>query len=187
MGDRALPVRGLCAPIPGWFRVEGVTFDWPAGPRPSGDPSRRLCTRRSRWQGIRPPLLSGSLRGLQALRGGPATFWSLPYTVVHQGPERELVVLEIVDYRAYDHWFPGWGGRKHPPGVFDARGRGPGRLRCRASESSLPRGPGRLSPSGQRTRSGSMRGRIFEPFGGSNIVNGGADRRVHWTRVCSAP
>jgi hypothetical protein len=37
------------------------------------------------------------------------SFWRLLYTVVHEGSERHVVVLEIVDRRAYDRWFPGNG------------------------------------------------------------------------------
>ena len=37
------------------------------------------------------------------------SFWRLLYTVVHEGPERHVVVLEIVDHRVYDRWFPGRG------------------------------------------------------------------------------
>lgn len=36
-------------------------------------------------------------------------FWRLLYTIVRKGNERHLVVLEIVDHRTYDAWFPGRG------------------------------------------------------------------------------
>jgi hypothetical protein len=35
------------------------------------------------------------------------SFWRLLYTVVHRGDDRYVAVLEIVDHRAYDRWFPG--------------------------------------------------------------------------------
>lgn len=35
------------------------------------------------------------------------SFWRLLYTVVRADGERILVVLEIVDHRAYSRWFPG--------------------------------------------------------------------------------
>ena len=35
------------------------------------------------------------------------SFWRLLYTVVRVEGERILVVLEIVDHRAYSRWFPG--------------------------------------------------------------------------------
>ncbi|HEV2230896.1 MAG TPA: hypothetical protein VGS18_01755 [Thermoplasmata archaeon] len=34
-------------------------------------------------------------------------YWRLLYTVVHEGSERYVVILEIVDHSAYDRWFPG--------------------------------------------------------------------------------
>ncbi len=34
-------------------------------------------------------------------------FWRLLYTVVRQGGRRVVVVIEIVDHRMYDKWFPG--------------------------------------------------------------------------------
>lgn len=37
------------------------------------------------------------------------SFWRLLYTVVHEGSDRVVVVVEIVDHRAYDRWFPGRG------------------------------------------------------------------------------
>lgn len=37
------------------------------------------------------------------------SFWRLLYTVVHEGADRVVVVLEIVDHGAYDRWFPGRG------------------------------------------------------------------------------
>jgi len=36
-------------------------------------------------------------------------FWRLIYSLAHQGPERYVAVLEIVDHAAYDRWFPGKG------------------------------------------------------------------------------
>lgn len=36
-------------------------------------------------------------------------FWRLLYTVVRRAGERVVVVVEIVDHRAYDKWFPGQG------------------------------------------------------------------------------
>jgi hypothetical protein len=35
------------------------------------------------------------------------SFWRLLYTVAHQGGERYVLVLEIVDHHEYDRWFPG--------------------------------------------------------------------------------
>jgi hypothetical protein len=37
------------------------------------------------------------------------SFWRLLYTIVHEGSDRIIVVLEIVDHRRYDGWFPGRG------------------------------------------------------------------------------
>jgi hypothetical protein len=37
------------------------------------------------------------------------SFWRLLYSVVHEGSDRVVVVIEIVDHRAYDRWFPGRG------------------------------------------------------------------------------
>lgn len=37
------------------------------------------------------------------------SFWRMLYTVVHEGSDRVIVVLEIVDHREYDRWFPGRG------------------------------------------------------------------------------
>lgn len=37
------------------------------------------------------------------------SFWRLLYTVVRRGGRREVVVIEIVDHRMYDRWFPGKG------------------------------------------------------------------------------
>lgn len=37
------------------------------------------------------------------------SFWRLLYTVVHEGEDRIVVVVEIVDHRVYDRWFPGRG------------------------------------------------------------------------------
>lgn len=34
-------------------------------------------------------------------------FWRLLYTVVRQDAQRVIVVVEIVDHRDYDRWFPG--------------------------------------------------------------------------------
>jgi hypothetical protein len=36
-------------------------------------------------------------------------FWRMIYSVAHQGTERYVAVLEIVDHAAYDRWFPGKG------------------------------------------------------------------------------
>ena len=36
-------------------------------------------------------------------------FWRLLYSIVHEGTDRFIVILEIVDHRRYDHWFPGRG------------------------------------------------------------------------------
>jgi hypothetical protein len=35
------------------------------------------------------------------------TFWRLLYSIVHVGSDRVIIVLEIVDHRGYDRWFPG--------------------------------------------------------------------------------
>jgi hypothetical protein len=37
------------------------------------------------------------------------SFRRLLYTIVHEGADRVIIVLEIVDHRAYDRWFPGRG------------------------------------------------------------------------------
>ena len=36
-------------------------------------------------------------------------FWRLLYTIAHEGHERYVVVVEIVDHKTYDRWFPGRG------------------------------------------------------------------------------
>jgi len=36
-------------------------------------------------------------------------FWRLLYTIVRDRGERYIVIVEIVDHRAYDRWFPGRG------------------------------------------------------------------------------
>src|SRR3990170_5493563 len=35
------------------------------------------------------------------------SFWRLLYTTVRDRGERNVVVIEIVDYRTYSRWFPG--------------------------------------------------------------------------------
>jgi hypothetical protein len=37
------------------------------------------------------------------------SFWRLLYTIVHEGTDRVIVVIEIVDHRKYDRWFPNRG------------------------------------------------------------------------------
>ncbi|HEY7588139.1 MAG TPA: hypothetical protein VIB49_05270 [Thermoplasmata archaeon] len=37
------------------------------------------------------------------------SFWRLLYTIVRDRGERYIVIVEIVDHRAYDRWFPGHG------------------------------------------------------------------------------
>jgi len=37
------------------------------------------------------------------------SFWRLLYTIVRDRGERYIVVVEIVDHKAYDWWFPGRG------------------------------------------------------------------------------
>lgn len=37
------------------------------------------------------------------------SFWRLLYTIVRDRGERYVVVVEIVDHRRYDRWFPGRG------------------------------------------------------------------------------
>ena len=37
------------------------------------------------------------------------SFWRLLYTIVRDRGERYIVVVEIVDHKAYDRWFPGRG------------------------------------------------------------------------------
>ena len=34
-------------------------------------------------------------------------FWRMLYSIVKSGGKRVVVVLEIVDHRSYDRWFPG--------------------------------------------------------------------------------
>ena len=36
-------------------------------------------------------------------------FWRLLYSIAHEGADRYILVLEIVDHRRYDRWFPGRG------------------------------------------------------------------------------
>ncbi len=36
-------------------------------------------------------------------------FWRLLYAITRDGPNRYVVILEIVDHRQYDRWFPGRG------------------------------------------------------------------------------
>ena len=35
------------------------------------------------------------------------SFWRLLYTIVRDRGERYIVVIEIVDHKTYDRWFPG--------------------------------------------------------------------------------
>jgi len=35
------------------------------------------------------------------------SFWRLLYTIVRDGGSRYVVIVEIVDHRAYSRWFPG--------------------------------------------------------------------------------
>ncbi len=35
------------------------------------------------------------------------SFWRLLYTIVRDGGNRFIVIVEIVDHRAYGRWFPG--------------------------------------------------------------------------------
>jgi len=35
------------------------------------------------------------------------SFWRLLYTIVRDGGDRYIVIVEIVDHRAYSRWFPG--------------------------------------------------------------------------------
>ena len=37
------------------------------------------------------------------------SFWRLLYTIVRDRGERFIVVVEIVDHKTYDRWFPGRG------------------------------------------------------------------------------
>ena len=37
------------------------------------------------------------------------SFWRLLYTIVRDRGERYIVVVEIVDHKTYDRWFPGRG------------------------------------------------------------------------------
>jgi len=37
------------------------------------------------------------------------SFWRLLYTIVRDRGERYIVIVEIVDHKAYDRWFPGRG------------------------------------------------------------------------------
>ncbi len=37
------------------------------------------------------------------------SFWRLLYTIVRDRGERYIVVVEVVDHRAYSRWFPGRG------------------------------------------------------------------------------
>ena len=37
------------------------------------------------------------------------SFWRLLYTIVRDRGERYIVIVEIVDHRGYDRWFPGRG------------------------------------------------------------------------------
>jgi hypothetical protein len=37
------------------------------------------------------------------------SFWRLLCSIVHEGSDRTIVILEIVDHRRYDRWFPGRG------------------------------------------------------------------------------
>jgi hypothetical protein len=39
----------------------------------------------------------------------PPSFWRMLYTIVHDGSVRYIVVLDIVDHRQYDRWFPNRG------------------------------------------------------------------------------
>lgn len=37
------------------------------------------------------------------------SFWRLLYTIARERGERYIIVVEIVDHKAYDRWFPGRG------------------------------------------------------------------------------
>ena len=62
---------------------------------------------------VRKPRLPASLVRLYAIENlfveDLPSFWRLLYTIVHEGNDRVVVVIEIVNHRAYDRWFPGRG------------------------------------------------------------------------------
>jgi len=91
----------------------------------SPDPSSASIARRAR--ALRPILLADCLHGevvkkdripkvLRQRHGVEnlfavdlPSFWRLLYTIVRDRGERYIVIVEIVDHRAYDRWFSGRG------------------------------------------------------------------------------
>lgn len=91
----------------------------------STSPESRSIARRAR--SLKPLLLADCLHGEVVRKSSiPSTlrerhglenlyvedlpaFWRLLYTVVRREGERVVVVVEIVDHRIYDKWFPGRG------------------------------------------------------------------------------
>ncbi len=91
----------------------------------SSDPSAASIAHRAR--ALRPILIADCLHGEavkkdripKSLRGRHGlenlfvedlpSFWRLLYTIARDRGERYIVIVEIVDHRAYDHWFPGRG------------------------------------------------------------------------------
>lgn len=91
----------------------------------STDPKAKATARRVR--ALRPILLSDCLHG-EVVRPSKIpkalatryplgnlyvedlpSFWRLLYTISQAGNERHVVVVEIVDHRQYDKWFPNRG------------------------------------------------------------------------------
>ena len=91
----------------------------------SPDPNNASIARRAR--ALRPILLADCFhgevvkkdripQGLRARHGlenlfveDLPSYWRLLYTIVRDRGERYIVIVEIVDHRAYDRWFPGRG------------------------------------------------------------------------------
>lgn len=91
----------------------------------SSDPTSTSTARRIR--ALKPILLVDCLHGEVAKKGripkalrdryglenlyveDLPSFWRLLYTIVRDRGERYVVVIEIVDHRTYDRWFPGRG------------------------------------------------------------------------------
>jgi hypothetical protein len=112
------------------LRAKGIVLSLPAAEaleslESSSDPSSASIARRAR--ALRPILLADCLHG-EVVKTGRIpkslrdrhglenlfvedlpSFWRLLYTIVRDRGERYVVIVEIVDHRAYDRWFSGRG------------------------------------------------------------------------------
>jgi len=112
------------------LRAKGIVLSLPAAEaleslESSSDPSSASIAARARV--LRPILLADCLHG-EVVKTGRIpkslrdrhglenlfvedlpSFWRLLYTIVRDRGERYVVIVEIVDHRAYDRWFSGRG------------------------------------------------------------------------------